>query len=104
MAKLNRGAKKALAEQYKKAKLIGYWNDNFIDQGFVEKRKRQAKFREQVRKGERTQESAFLIPREIVRKSTVIYKRSRFRCVFHSKTAINSSLNQPVIPVQNRHP
>jgi len=34
MAKLIRRAKKALAERYKKAKNLGYWNDSHIDQGF----------------------------------------------------------------------
>jgi len=33
MAKLIRRAKKALAERYKKAKNLGYWNDSHIDQG-----------------------------------------------------------------------
>jgi hypothetical protein len=75
MAKLIRRAKKALAERYKKAKLLGYWNDSHIDQGFVEKRMRQAQFREQVRNGKRTPESAFLIPREVAKKSLVRYRK-----------------------------
>lgn len=74
MANLIRRFKKALAERYKKAKKLGYWNDSHIDQGFVEKRKRQARFREQVRNGERTSESAFLIPREIAKKSVVRHR------------------------------
>jgi len=74
MAKLIRRAKKALAERYKKAKNLGYWNDSHIDQGFVEKRKRQALFREKLRNGEISPEFAVFIPREIAKKSVVRYR------------------------------
>jgi hypothetical protein len=74
MAKLIRRFKRALAERYKKAKKLGYWNDSHIDQGFVEKRKRQARFREQVLNGDINPEFANLIPREIAKKSVVRHK------------------------------
>lgn len=75
MAKLIRRAKKALAERYKKAKKLGYWNDSHVDQGFLEKRKRQAQFREKLRNCDLSPESDFFIPREKAKKSVVRYRK-----------------------------
>jgi hypothetical protein len=75
MAKLIRRFKKALAERFKKAKKLGYWNDSHIDQGFIEKRKRQKRFREQVLNGNINPQFAVLISREIAKKSLVRYRK-----------------------------
>lgn len=49
-------------------------DDESQDPLWKDKRERQARFRERVRKGEISPESGFLIPRELAKKSKVKYR------------------------------